>query len=603
MPIALITTKNASGILRPQPQRLRPSHPLRLVFALALLLALLLTPFCQAHALDLSRPYNQAIGTAVSYFQEPGDTPLPVDSVLRHLQLGDFIPSNSAVLSFGIHARPVWLAFDVSNPLQYTARRHTSIETSWLDQVDFYFLRDGQLLASFHTGDSLPFSHRPTHQHFFTAEHDFAPGRTKVLIRVATPDPMVIPLYFLTSDQRQARDINTAYGYGLLYGIIFALLAYNFLLYLGTRLARHFYYSVYLACFIAMNVAYTGHGYQLFWPDSPRWQLWSNPVLMTAFALSALVFAMSFLNTRESLPRLHTGLVRACLVIVAMAMLAVALDNQHLALLTAFTLGPLYAILMVVIGLASLLAGNKSAWFFLLASVTAAIGACITTLAVWGQISFTDFSFHAVEFGMVFDAIFLAFALAHLFRITEEEKIQAEQMALTDPLTRLNNRRAFNDYAALIWNTATRHRSDVSVILLDIDHFKVINDTYGHPTGDKVLVQIARTLGREKRGGDILARWGGEEFILLLPETACAEASGIAERLRHEIAGLSITTSQGLLSLTASFGVTSSLHAEASLEALINRADKHLYQAKQRGRNRVASDLDEAAGCVRPMEL
>jgi diguanylate cyclase (GGDEF)-like protein len=139
-----------------------------------------------------------------------------------------------------------------------------------------------------------------------------------------------------------------------------------------------------------------------------------------------------------------------------------------------------------------------------------------------------------------------------------------------------------------------RSKSSTSVIMLDIDNFKLLNDTYGHALGDRVLVQLAETLQKEARSGDILARWGGEEFLIFLPETRLADAIAIAERMRNKVNAIQLTSIKGeKLLFTASFGVAHTLVTNVSLDELISQADQQLYRAKKQGRNCVCSDQSD----------
>ena len=127
----------------------------------------------------------------------------------------------------------------------------------------------------------------------------------------------------------------------------------------------------------------------------------------------------------------------------------------------------------------------------------------------------------------------------------------------------------------------------MSAILLDVDRFKGINDRFGHSQGDEILVRIADVLSAEIRSGDILARWGGEEFVIFLPETPCATAVAIAERLREKIAAMPLSDPFKGLELTVSLGAAENDRGNKSLDELISAADKYLYQAKEAGRNQV----------------
>jgi diguanylate cyclase (GGDEF)-like protein len=539
-----------------------------------------------AEPLDISQQNHQPIGEH-SFVLKEGKIPLTLDTALQAFSSGRFTKSNEAFLSFGIGSKPVWVALEVDNPLPSPITRRLSIENAWLDRIDVYFLREGRPQSRYQTGDALPFSERPIDSRFFLFDHSFPPGLTTILIRAETPDPMVLPIYLSSAEQTNTSQLLNGYSYGFLYGGLFVLLAYNLMLFFSLKSYRYLYYAFYLTAFLITNIAYTGHGFMWLWPDSPRWQLWSNPVLMMLFAISGLLFATLFLNTRTTFPRIHRGIMLGIIGFASLLALAVAMGSQVSALLLAFFFIFVFSVVMVFLGVISLRAGNKSAKYFLAASVTHVSASSITALVVWGLIPYSVLAFRAVDIGMTIDAVLLAMALADQFRINREAKLQAEKLAGVDPLTGINNRRAFYDTVNPIWNTGLRHDHDMSVILMDIDKFKSINDNYGHTQGDAVLTQLAATLHDEIRSGDILARWGGEEFIVFLPETNRHDALSLADRFRQQIATLRPQINDHNISLTVSMGVAHRDTADITLDQLISNADRQLYSAKELGRNRV----------------
>jgi diguanylate cyclase (GGDEF)-like protein len=182
--------------------------------------------------------------------------------------------------------------------------------------------------------------------------------------------------------------------------------------------------------------------------------------------------------------------------------------------------------------------------------------------------------------------------------ITERKNIEeqlikakqiAEEQALTDELTRLCNRRAFFDQGSRIFKQAVRFKHPLSVIMMDVDHFKNINDSYGHSVGDIVLQSIANLFLDMVREIDVVARMGGEEFALILPETDTEKAVNMAERLRQKIEEIVIKHDDGLIQVTASFGISSYVTENDTLESVLNKADDALYIAKRRGRNQVCT--------------
>lgn len=162
---------------------------------------------------------------------------------------------------------------------------------------------------------------------------------------------------------------------------------------------------------------------------------------------------------------------------------------------------------------------------------------------------------------------------------------QMEQLAKTDGLTGLLNRRSLFEAAEQEFLRAQRYSRPLSILMLDIDHFKRINDTYGHQIGDRVIQQVADVLKAALRQVDITGRYGGEEFVVVLPETDLHQSIEVAERLRYLIDSLSTSTVLGELRITASVGVAVRRDQVRSIEEMLNQADKALYQAKTAGRN------------------
>lgn len=164
---------------------------------------------------------------------------------------------------------------------------------------------------------------------------------------------------------------------------------------------------------------------------------------------------------------------------------------------------------------------------------------------------------------------------------------QTQQMALTDSLTGIFNRRYFYELAQKEFSRSKRYQNPMSIILIDIDHFKNVNDHYGHLAGDQVLMQFVQRIQEELRTSDILARFGGEEFIILLPETNLGDATQVAERLREVTAQYPFLLVTAQAFITISLGVSCFKFTTLSLDHLIDECDKALYEAKQFGRNRV----------------
>ena len=190
-----------------------------------------------------------------------------------------------------------------------------------------------------------------------------------------------------------------------------------------------------------------------------------------------------------------------------------------------------------------------------------------------------------VELG---DKVVLRFALRDIL----EERMRAElyARATRDPLTCAPNREYFDERLDSEWPWATRHRRSCALLMLDLDHFKRINDEWGHPAGDRVLCEFVRIIQAELRREDLCGRLGGEEFAVLCRSTEAEGAAAVAERLRERVEQHEFTWHDERLPVTVSIGIALSSETDIStIDQLKQRADERLYEAKRNGRNRVVS--------------
>jgi two-component system cell cycle response regulator len=168
---------------------------------------------------------------------------------------------------------------------------------------------------------------------------------------------------------------------------------------------------------------------------------------------------------------------------------------------------------------------------------------------------------------------------------------QTIELAVTDPLTGLHNRRYLDNHLTVMFNRSMARGRPLSVLITDIDRFKHVNDTYGHDAGDEVLKEFASRVRSTVRGADLACRYGGEEFVVVMPDTSPEIAAGVAERLRAAVENTPFTLrSAGQeLSVTASFGISSRISSVVTPGQLMKQADLALYEAKNTGRNRVVA--------------
>jgi diguanylate cyclase (GGDEF)-like protein len=208
-----------------------------------------------------------------------------------------------------------------------------------------------------------------------------------------------------------------------------------------------------------------------------------------------------------------------------------------------------------------------------------------------GAVDYVTKPFHSQELlARVRTHLELKHSREQLKKLLQEQREliqELERLATTDPLTGVLNRRHLFTLAEQELKRAQRYDNIFSVLILDIDHFKQINDTYGHTVGDRVLEVMAQTVLNSLRKVDYFGRFGGEEFVAFLPETDIDAAIMVAERVREKVKAIAISVQEQLVSMTVSIGVASYQSGDETVDSIIQRADKALYQAKHQGRNRV----------------
>ncbi|PKO81964.1 MAG: GGDEF domain-containing protein [Betaproteobacteria bacterium HGW-Betaproteobacteria-13] len=536
------------------------------------------------------------LGRAGTVMLEHGSA-FSAEEALTLQRQGAFKGAGAAVPKFGIGSPPVWFHLAVDNRGDRAVSRRLLAGASWIERLDVFIVRGGVPVSQWVAGDGDASRRHPLGSLGYAFDHDFEPGITEILLRAETADPLVLPVRLLSPDAATAAMRLQDYGYGMLYGFLLALIAYNAMLYAGLRDSSHLNYALYLATFILLNISYSGRGYEWLWPESVIFQQYVTLVLMVLFGCAGLRFASSFLE----LGRLHPQAERGVRVLMRIGLGAIALtvvmQSQAAAAVVAFVFVLAFSVLMVGLGVLSLRHGRRPASYFLAGAVVAMAGAAVTATCVWAGLPYSEAFFHAAELGMVLEGSLLALALAYRMRLVQAARTEAEHLSRIDPLTGLLNRRAFLGLADGVWSTAVRKGRPLSIILIDLDHFKAINDTYGHETGDLALSAVAGALNRNCRRGDISARWGGEEFILLLPETSAEQARAMAVRLLSDIRAMPVADHAGAACLSASLGVVERRQHEV-LEALIREADGCMYEAKRAGRGCVCGVSPAGGGAA-----
>jgi diguanylate cyclase (GGDEF)-like protein len=529
--------------------------------------------------------------------------------------------------SLGFSHSVYWYRFTLNNPYPQSRTRILGLDVAWLDKVELYIPEPSGAYKKIEMGDQLPFDQRAISHHHFLNKLTIPPGSTTYLMRVKTSDPFMTPITLRAPADFDEQEWKLGVYYGAFYGALLMMFLYNGIIFLSIRDRRYFFYCLFLASFLLMNFSYNGFAYQYLWPGATQWVNWSYGVFIALFQITGLLFAISFLNPRKRMPRIYTAMTALILFLITVLPL-----SYYFGLRVLYNMAPIYAIfvyapLVALAGILALLQGFRAARFFVLASLATLVGAFISALTVAGFLPYSFLTFHAVEFGLLADMILLSLAMAdriNLARIEREivlqramdkelaakdlmyqatesleqtvahrtedllaAKEEAEQLARIDVLTGIANRRAFQEIAREEYTRTQRHNRDLAVIVFDLDHFKHINDSFGHQAGDLVINHAARLATDTVREIDTVGRTGGEEFAILLPETDIVQAEEIAERLRDQMERSLVIEDDREISYTSSFGLALVEEGDDSTDLALKRADVALYASKNAGRNRV----------------
>lgn len=434
---------------------------------------------------------------------------------------------------------------------------------------------------------------------------------------------MNVPLTLWSPRAFLAKVHNEQIGFGLYYGILIALFCYNLLIFLSIRDVNYLYYLHYIGGWILFQMSLNGLAFEYLWPAYPWWGNLATPFFLFFVALGVIQFTRAFLQLKVNLPRLDL-IFRFFLGLAPILMASTLILRYGIVIRIANGLALIGLSIILIAGIMSLRLHVRQARYFMLAWVLLLVGSMAFILRQFGVLPSVFLTDYGMQIGSALEVILLSLALAHRIRILQEENVRIQKEATetlemrvrqrtqeldnalqdlsvaseklkdlsrTDALTGCRNRACFDELLEMEWQRAVHSQAPIGLLMLDIDHFKQINDTYGHPGGDACLRQVAqeiRTLIR--RPGDESFRYGGEEFAVMLPNTDLAGAVHVGEVILGKIASLAIAYEGKRIPVTVSVGVASMVpEGGINSEALIANADKALYEAKRNGRNQVCS--------------
>lgn len=517
----------------------------------------------------------------------------------------DWIPN------FGSSPSVFWIRRTCPTPPGDTSARFLLVASSVIDHMDIHIETGGSLQGPLVFGDRHSYLGRPFHYRQFAVPWRPAAdgGATVFYLRTGTHDGLheSVPISCLTSREFGDKTYLDQFLFGIYFGVIGFLALFSFLLFLTLRERSQLFFSLYALCFGLWNLIYHGFADSLLWPDRAR----SNFGIMAtslAFATFLALFTSSFLDLRKERPRLNRVILAILGSGAAGAVPLMLLDRYRAFFLLTLAMDLVLLPLLLWAALSCALRGRPEGKVYLASWTLVIAGALLYIGKVLGAMPASAMIEAAYLIGTIFQVIVLSIGVAlqvmlrqrqtnidleSLVKVRthdlEDANHRLKELSDTDFLTGLFNRRHFLERFAAIGRAESPDRNGIALLLLDIDHFKLYNDSYGHLAGDACLRAVAQAIrGSLNRGGDFCARFGGEEFIICLPGTDGQGACTVAEQVRRNVEslGLEHRTSPTAPVVTLSIGIAGASLGE-SLESMSHRADIALYQAKSQGRNRI----------------
>lgn len=494
--------------------------------------------------------------------------------------------------SLGIVDEPVWLAVTLPEP---NGSRLLHLDNPLLHDVALYRHQPDDTVA---WQPVARYAMQPLTGESQPAWRPIFPVQTPdtYLLKIDSTQSLRFALH-LQTPEALARDWRAfMLGQGLYLGLVLGLALYNSVLLLSLRDSSYFWYLGFVLGIAGYFIGQKGLLHEV-WPSL---SIATNEALMfTALAVGA-TSALQFCRRFLLMPR-EDPVVSRCLRAAGwFAVIGIALawaHPGHPTLIFFSVFGTAVMGLFLVSAIRALSRRFRPARWLLLAWGALVLGAAVFILATYGWLPHHFLTYYGFQLGSAIEVTLLSLALADRISLLHrerqsllDEQARLHGMSYTDGLTGLSNRRYLDEYLAAATKASVTHGKPLSLVMLDLDRFKAFNDRWGHLEGDRALQHLARVMRDAVRDEDTVCRYGGEEFVLVLPGRDATQALEIAERLRLELASRPLRLECGdAVTLTATLGVASHVSGE-SPASLLDRADQALYRGKRAGRNRVVLD-------------
>ena len=533
---------------------------------------------------------------------------------------GVFAPIPGGNPTFGFQTGAYWFHLTVVNSHAEETRWLLVQEYALSDQIDLYLRYPDGHVEHQASGDHQPFGNRFIRYRYPNFRLDLPLGQpVELLIRVQSESSMQVPLVLYTPKAFAELMRDAQFSTGLYYGIVLALLFYNFVLWIMLRDPGYFWYLLHTGAFGLVLFTLNGYGFEYFWPNWPWLADASVPLSICLALIGMQQFARVFLELRQRWPLGDKVALAIIGFFVLLGVAAIMLPYHQVVPIASAAVFPSICWILVET-IVVLRRGYRPAWLLLLAWSLFLLGTAMFSAIAFDLLPKNFITEYGVQIGSALEMLLLSVALGYRYaalrneneRIVREARDQLEhkveqrtaelrsalgqledaherlsESSRHDGLTELYNRTHFREAFERLLSDARNNRRPISLLMIDLDHFKRINDEYGHLVGDDCLRWTSNTMAEVLAPhGALLARFGGEEFIAALPGMDLAQASAVAEELRQGLNNRPCVSGNLLIPVSASIGVHSvDVSARNSIESAMQVADQALYAAKAEGRD------------------
>ncbi len=510
-----------------------------------------------------------------------------------------FLPLTDKKTNFGFTKKTYWIKVDVDPKIKENI--YLSFNYTALDSIEVYKKYNNSYTYKKY-GDLTAYNE----QNLLTPNvaFDLNSSIKTVYIKVHTKGSMHLELNPYTNNQFFIHSNKKASIFWFYFGASLIMIFYNAFLYFMIRIKTYLLYVLFHSTFLVTQFTLNGFSNMILWPNNAYYNNFLIPAFISLSTLLAIEFTKAFLKVKDKLPNLYKLLDILMIATLISSLLVFILDYRYSVVISSYS--SIFAIIiMMITSIVSLLKyKDVNSYFYVIAWSFLLGGVLILHLNNIGYLEANIFTQYSNLIGAFIELTLFSIALAYRYNTVRSEKDKLyydhkqtvdknkylQKISNTDVLTEVFNRRYFFESSKLFLSLANRHKKPLSVLIIDIDHFKVINDTYGHDSGDLALKYICTKLNISLRKCDLFARIGGEEFAVLLPETNESIAVNIANKLINTIESSKVPINDfKKIDVTVSIGMHTYVDFDKdNVESIMKIADNNLYKAKNRGRNQVA---------------